>query len=662
MSQGNAENRRYQQHLACLSALTPKYLSLSDLHQLFEALKNPVLSSSDRLLRFHNLSLLDSDGYRSEVLYNVDKILEKYDGDFLSPTTSGQASNAKVEKDLLWAGLQLFAHIQAIEQEVGLILDPKTEYAKSLKKLQICQSLLRKNGSDTLKIDALLNHAPVVADVESGQWYESAFKAFIRYIDSRNDTRLFWVWGRPNLDLALEYAGQAEARSRLADTTYIPGQISWSLYLFRGSFFAIAMFNKWWNNPKWLKQLQESGLSAEEYAEYRLRYLLAYWNVYKYRILNDYVWGPINFGSFEWWVGTDFLEGVGNFATCFLLCMDIYLADLAYVEEESKYQTTQALYTKKQDDLTALIVKKIHNGVKKSLLAQEMNFDGLDIKEKVKVLREYLGKKVQDKLVLTADESKLSELLTDLDEAQQDQQDHTQRWRKKEVYLRGDCYYTKALLFVFAMAVSFLIGGFLPTALALFLTKTGTIWCLLLTVIYRTVRAQVQISQVQSDRAELIAREENLLKEFLTVKQNQTQNPDEKNIKRLHDLYLLVVKTGEQINYQSSSIQYQYLELARTSLLRVSIPTLLGLTLVYAPATLCMVPTYVFVLIASAAFAYVLDRMAKQYKPAELEHKPCIEHAKYQTFFAAPKPLSKPIDEGMFCFPSRFAMGTSAAH
>lgn len=660
MSQRTAENRRYEQHLACLTALTPKYLALNDVHQLFDALKTPVLSSSDRMLSFNNLSLLNSDGYRAEILYNVDKILEKYDGDFLSPTTHGQAPNAKIEKDLLWAGLQLFAHIQAIEQEVGLILDPKTEYAKSLEKLQICQSLLRKNGSDMRKIDALLTHAPVVADAQSGKWYEKAFQDFINYIDDRNNTRLFWVWGRPNLDLALEYAGQAEARSRLADTTYLPGQISWSLYLFRGSFFAIKMFNKWWNNPKWLKQLQASGLSAEEYAEYRLRYLIAYWNVYKYRILNDYVWGPINFGSFEWWVGKGFPGWFGDFATCFLLCMDIYLADLAYVEEEGKYLTNQALYAQKQDDLTAFIVQKIHNGVKKNLLAKEMNFDSLDIEAKVKVLREYLVKKVQDQRVLTADESELAELLRDLDEAQQDQQDHTQRWQKKEMYLRVDCYYTKALLFVFAMAVSFLVGGFLPTALALFLTNSGTIWCLALTVIYRTARAQLQIAQTKSERTELIEREENLLKEFLAVKQSQTQNPHEKNIKKMHDLYLSVVKIGEQINYQSSSIQYQYLELARTSLLRVSIPTLLGLTLVYAPATLYMIPTYVFVLVASAAFAYVLDRMAKQYKPAELEHKPSLEHAKYQTFFTAPKGYSKPIDEGMFSFTWRFAMSTSA--
>ena len=659
MSHNNIEQRRFELQTSFLTSLQPKYVSLDDLHKLFDSLK-PLTPDADAPLRFNNFALLDSDDCRSEVLLQVNTILEKYAGDTLAKTTQEQLSNPQVEKDLLWAGLQLFAYLQAIEQEVGLIQNSKTEYNESLGKLEICQALLYKNGSDFSKISALLRDKPVVADAISGQWYEKAFNDFIAYIDARNNTRLFWVWGRPNLDLALEYAGQAEARARLANTTYVPGEISWSLYLFRGSFFAIAMFNKWWNNPAWLKKLKEAGLSDAEYAEYRAQYLIAYWNVYKYRILNDYVWGPINFGSFEWWVGNGFPGWFGDFATCFLLCMDIYLADLLYQEEEKKYQTIQAQYVKNRETLSLHIVQSIHNGVKKNLMLKNKNFDRIPVTEQMILLDEYLEDKKDQKTSWSNHEIELSDLLRAWREGEQDQKNHTQRWQKKEKFLWYDRVYTKALLFVFAMAVAFLVGGLLPTALAVILTKSGTILCLALTILYRTVRAQLEIKQSQEERTELQNREAALFKEFLTLKgQYSAENIDEKALKKMHNLYLSLVKTGAQIDYQTASIQYQYLELARTTLMRFSIPTLLGLTLIYAPATVYMIPTYVFVLIASAAFAYVLDRWAKQYKPDEVQ-APKFDAAQYQTFFATPRVYSQAVEESCFSLPKRPSLGGMA--
>lgn len=662
MSQEHAENRRYKQQLACLTALAPKYLALDDLKQVFSSLQNPSVSSAENARQFNNVALLNSDGYRAEIIYNVDKVLEKYEGDFLAPLANGHLPNAKVEKELLWASLQLFAYLQAIEQEVGLILDPNSEYLQTFEKLQICQQLLRKNGSDMREINTLVASAPVIVDAQSGKWYEKLFKDCIDYIDARNNTRLFWVWGRPNLDLALEYAGQSEARARLSNTTYLPGQISWSLYLLRGSVFAIKMFNKWWNNPVWLKKLQESGLTAEEYTDLRRRYLIAYWNVYKYRILNDYVWGPINLFCFKWWVGTGFPGWFGDFATCFLLCMDIYLADLTYTEEQKKYLDTQEQYQKNEKKLTKLILNKVQNGVKKKLLEKDSNFDGLKSKEKIKVLLEYLAERNKSNMPLKTEELELVDLARDLAEAQQDQIDLRRRWENKEKFLRCDCYYTKALLFVFAMAVAFLAGGILPAALAAFLTKSGTVWCLGLTILYRTARDCMEIAQKKADRAELIKREEQLIAEFLTAKSTYAKDNSPINLKKMHDLYLTVVKTGEHINYQTASIKYRWLELARTTLLRFSIPTLLGLTLVYAPATIYMVPTYVFVLLASAAFAYALDQWAKQYKPDSIQHKPTFEEGKYRMFYNAPKQHSQPIDNSIFCVPYRFGFGTTTAN
>ena len=427
-----------------------------------------------------------------------------------------------------------------------------------------------------------------------------------------------------------------------------PGQISWSLYLFRGSLFALKLFNVWWNNPKWLKEME--GLSIEERAALRQRYLIAYWDVYKYRILNDYVWGPINLFCLKWWTGW-----FGDFATCFLLCMDLYLADLTLAEEEKKHVKNQQQYTDKYAELSTQIFQSLVNGVKKNLLHDHPGFDDFQVAEKIAILNDYFRTKTNRGELLTADESALVDILSDLNDVHKNQQDHAQRWQKKLTFLWGDCIYTKALLVAFAMCVSLLVGGYLPVALAVFLTKSGTVLCLALTILYRTVRVQVEISQAKEERKGLQAQEAQYFAEFLNLKTNHLDTPNRNNEKKMHDLYLRIVNMGSQINYQSASIQYQYLDLARTSLMRGLIPTLIGLTLVYAPATLFMIPTYVFTLAVSAALAYALDQAAKMYKPDEVTSPSIIEPSKYQTFFAAPRVFSDQAEDSWLYTPSSHA-------
>lgn len=637
-----SNGERYTQHLSTLSALTPGHLTRAELNAQLKELNSAVFPGTvTPSYCFNHIALFNTDCYRAEILHNVDNILERYQGDF---TTTGSDFSVQIEKEVLWTSLQTFAHLQAIEQEIGLQLEPKSDYLKSLERLEACQAILAKNNSHLPELTTFLRHKPIVLNVINDKWYEKAFKDFIQYIDDRNNTRLFWVWGRPNLDMALEYAGQSDARTQLAGTTYWPGQISWSLYLFRGSLFALKMFDVWWNNPKWLKELE--GLTEKERAEYRTRYLVAYWDVFKYRILNDYVWGPINFFCLEWG------EWLGNFSTCFLLCMDIYLADLTFAEEHEKFIENQAQYQIRLEELTRTIVQGIQNGVKKKLLKVDANFDNLEEEEKLNLLYDYFAEKSRGGVALTPNEAGLAEWLTDLKTVLQCQRDHIERWQKKQRFLLGDCIYTKALLFAFAMCASLLIGGFLPVVLSVFLAKTGTILCLALTIAYRTIRAQMQITQAKEERTDLQAQETAYFREFHDLKVLAVQGSSNKHDKKLHDLYLHLLNIAAKIDYQSESIRYQYLELARTTLLRFLIPTVIGLTMVYAPSAVLMVPTYVFVLAASAALAYALDVWAKQYKPDEVNMNAQLDLRQYQTFFQAPKILSKPIEKTECSFPS----------
>lgn len=654
----SAETEEYVRQNRVLSALTPGHVTRAELEQQFLALhrQNPVGTATPSY-RLNNVALADADKYRAEILHNVTTVLAKYQGDVISISKS-QAK--KIEKDLLWAAFQSYAHLQAVEQEVGLILDPHSEYASSLKNLETCRDLLRSNGSDLTIIETLLQQKPVAPNRMGGQWYEQSFNDFIAYIDDRNNTRLFWVWGRPTLDLALDFAQQEDARNRLAGTTYLPGQISWSLYLFRGTLFFVKLMHKYFSTPKWLREMQ--GLTPDQQAMYRALYLQAYWDVYKYRILNDYVWGPINLACLSLWAGPGFYGWVGDFATCFLLCMDIYLTNLGSEEALKSFQSNQEHYTEKLTALTDSIVLGIHNGVKKRLLEVHADFDTFTDEKKVTVLYACLTKKSLSKEKLSATELVLMDSLSDWTDIRQAQQDHAERWRKKDQFLGYDRVYTRALLFVFAMCVGFLIKDYLPIVFVTAFGNVGTILCMASTIVYRTARALLQIHQVKEERQALRVQEADAIREFLTLRTENSKEANALITEKMENLYLSIAKIGAEINQQSASIQYQYFELARTSLMRILIPTCIGLTMIYAPATLLMVPTYVFVLAASAALAYALDVWAKKYKPEPIEKLPApvFKSDEYKRFVEAPRAYSHYTGDSFFYCPPTTRAAESA--
>ncbi|PJD94097.1 MAG: hypothetical protein CK424_00655 [Legionella sp.] len=602
-----------QRQTALLSGLTPGHHSLENLQEHLAFL---MPTDTDAVPKsFDNLVLFKTDTYRSDSLNYVDVILAKYN-DAVFEARCAEA--ARIEKDLLWSALQLYARLQAIHHDVGLILEPKTEYADCLTKLNRCTELLEKNQSHHIAkgINQLLLYAAANAEIKDcweqfvarfvdlRQW-ESFFSWFINQIDRRNETRLFWVWGRPNVELILGWFGQQEAQSRLADTKTIPGQISWSLYLFRGSLFFLKYMHKRMNEPKWLQAMES--LSAEERAKYRAQYIKAYWDVYKYRILNDYVWGPINLVCFKWWTGW-----AGDFATCFLLCMDIYLSDLTYTEGDIQYKAIQEKHAQR---LAAL---------SDDIEAHRPGFVALGIEEALKTLNEELEHH-QNPL--------LRQLILDWMDVYHVKQQHHEHWVKKSQFLQYDRLYTKALLGAFFICVSLLIPGMLPASLSVFLSSGGTILCMALTIVYRTARVGLKTTHSQKEISTLRGLEQDYFNQFLTLK--SAQHPlDDATKSTMKRLYLDLITVGGQITLEHASIQYERLELARTTFLRVFVPTLIGVTSVCLPATL---PLYMMVLAVSAVLAYGLDVLVRQYKPEDLQPSSASwdEH-KYRRFYQAP--------------------------
>ncbi len=601
MSNERIENASLK--LSLLKALAPNHLQYTK-DQLLDVLNSPI-SDNQATYFFDPVDLFDTDCYRAEILTNVDKILLKYEGDFITLRLENTESTQKIQKELLWAGLQLLAHLQTIEQEIGLQLERHNAYASSLKKLEVCRGLLVQTGYEP-------NSNPFNYESKLGNlgnaWYETKFKEFIQFIDDRNSTRLFWVWGRPNVGLALEWAGQTDAKQALLDDTeYWPGQVSWSLYLFRGTFYAAFMFNVWWNDPKWLEE--KAGLSVQELASYRARHWRAYWDVYKYRILNDYVWGPINLLCCFWLKGDGFYGWLGDFATCFLLCMDIYLARLQLHEGQDKFEK---IHQQHEHSLDKLSQKILTDDLILDLCKPNKDFDrfneidalvkfrNFDIKDRYALLDNYIDKKTPN-----PENPDLEALMLEWREIRAELQDLEQRWEKKKSLLKMDFAYAVGLLIIFICASALLIG-----LIGASLQPIGIIFCLVLTIAYRTSQAITKINHDIAERDEMI-KQGTEYDYQLSLEHRKNKEPS----KTAQLIYLNRVNNQAKIQEKSGLIQYQYYELIRTTLMRLLIPAAIGLTFVFAPATCFLVPTFVFVLVAAAVFAFILDQWAKAYKP-----------------------------------------------
>ncbi|MCR9192356.1 MAG: hypothetical protein NXI01_06810 [Gammaproteobacteria bacterium] len=636
---------------ALLTGLTPAHVAADDILKKVNYLAKTSTDTDHSPLRFDNITLFETDACRAEILRNVQTLLTKYDGDV---TITRAYQREKIEKELLWAAVQLYARMQAIEQEVGLILEPNKEYLACQKQFNLCRDLLAKNKSCHLKkIDQMLLNVPDFLDnVEEDAQSENSFAWYVKQMDRFNEKRLYWVFTKPTIELALESLGETTANNHLSHATYLPGQVSWSLYLLRGTLFFHKYMQKRFSDPKWLKEMDEC--SPEERATWYANYHKAYWDVYKYRILNDFVWGPINLACFDWWFGDGFYGWLGEASTVFILFMDTSLSFLSNKERSAEDAYLQEGYLSRLHVLTEEIkVGSSKYDVKGTFenLAPAIQKEHADL----------LAKMIHNE-VLSAKEYNRFSLLDDWMTVYQFQQDHQKAQQDRSFRLKVNCFYSVALLFSFSLCVSMLISGWLPASLTIILGGVGTLLCIGLTIAYRTINAQLNISAKEEARRALQEQQTAEFAEFIMLRQQAGSNPEGNTLLRMQELYLSLMIIGAQINHDEASIQYLYLELARTMLLRIVVPAVIALAYVYLPVTLLLVPVYLYVFAGSAGLAFGLDYWAKLYKPTEeITESKQLDKDAFDSFCKQPQVFGDYVDASMFSTLKRVSSETGIA-
>ena len=624
------DNDLNKEQQALFRSLTPGYLSAHELKYHLDYLTRNGEEST--LHRFNKRTIFSTQQYRADILSHVDILLSKYQSSPDLITTLSEPILA--ERALLWAALQLYAQLQAIDEDLGACHEPMTEYKKCSELLLRCAELLKRLSSQySAQVEQLsqVTLSRPKDDIAYDLGWETWFKSVVQFADEKNNTRLFWVWGKATEDLGFEYVGATEARERLSESSTIPGIISWSLYFVRGSYFFYHYMQKRRAIPLWLQNASLPHVLQQQYLE---QYYRGYWDLYKYRILNDYVWGPINLFSCYWWVGDDIYGWFGDFSTCFLLCMDIYLTELGAEEAAQAYYDISTRHEQSLASCTARIVDALAQLSDKS---EVHNIEGLstDTLQSLLVLEAALCKKSLYSHNLSKDEVALYVMLQDLRDLYDAKEAYNLRWQNKVAVMNYERMYTWGLLIAFVMCVSLLMPLTLGVTLAMSLKASGTILCMALTIAYRTVKAMMQIGQDEAVIRRLEQNKENLYTEFQCLKQAVTpQNAAMKY--RLQELYQALMSLEQQIQHDNASIRYQYLELARTSLMRILVPSLIALTLMFGPASILMIPAYVYALFLSGLLAYGLDKGAKCFKPQD-PLPLSLDKTAFYRFYQSPK-------------------------
>lgn len=620
----------YQVQCDILRAVSPGFIESDVLYEQLSVMMSEVDAE------FDTRALLDTASLQVETMQNVDTILVFYQAN-MTAASANTYQAIKAEKDLIWAVLQLTARIQSVADDVGLVLNPMSEYLNRKQQLEICLELLEKAGIDVTEIktfsDKFITKLPEA--LEEGAGWEKWFQDKLKEFDDRNGLRLFWVWAKMSLNLALTALDEHEAHERLVASTPIPNTLSWLLYFCRGSIYLYKFLKKRLNEPVWLKKLDDANLSTEEKAAYVAQYYALFWNVYKYRILNDLVfWGPINLACHGWLNGDGYFGWLGSVASVLLLCVDVSLVELKSKELHAENQNILKNYTAKELALSSAIFKKL----------EDENSPLLTIIKRAQTLEKKLN--ILDKYLLDimiyepAEEfvpyQDVWKQVTAWKDVCRSLDEYKRRSEQTMSAFDYDRFYTWVLLIAFLMSVAILFPQMLPALMTQYLhidgimftaglKAIGTLLCTIATIVHRVARAKLEIS-VQQEQKECLDVEAQFYADDIR-KLNAIEAPSQYVIARKQTLSQLYDNAKLTSEHLSGCIRYQRAELLRTSFLRLVMPAAIGLWLVFAPALVAGIPSYFVLLVASALLSYGLARCTKSYKPNDLEIKPFQENA-----------------------------------
>lgn len=320
------------------------------------------------------------------------------------------------------------------------------------------------------------------------------------------------------------------------------------------------------------------------------------WNLRKYTLLNDSIWGLANMACFFWLVGTGSLGLAGNGLTGVLLIMDLTLAIWAFMEESTAHnQRMLQLETDIQQKNGEIVA-----------LEQELN----RIKALNRVLNDNETKDKEDK------EKKLAMLYRDLAKYKKAQEQEEFDWRYTKYNFISLVSYSAGLLIAFSMVcnfyapasvvnsllipASFVTGHALSPIAMMGMGVGGAAFCFLFTVLYAVATGVIDIRQSKGSAARIKEEYLKLLEEFKTLSADMVKEaeatllvrelaPDIETTEesdgeirpsalyldlenKRRALYIQLKGLEVEMNYHEAMARYQTVKMIRSLLIDAMIP------------------------------------------------------------------------------------------
>ena len=541
------------------SAISPEALSKDDILRCFESnFNDPASVKADKTETLYP-TLLKADHLHQEIFHNLNDLLVYYANTI---AIDAVRNSSKTQRDLYWVLLHLSARITVIREKAGLVTKPEEELKKRIEQLNQCIRLI--NQFDLNRSYAEIAPTPLSL-TSTANW---AVEESIR----RNQTRLFWVWVSAFERLQFGFFNQTEAQQNLDNTGNITGVISWALYFVLGTIYLGKYLDKRCNRPEWIDNSAESALLKKSYLE-------KYWNEYKYRIINDFVWGPINLACFFWWYGNGFFGALGAVATAVLLIQDVCLALLHFNETKESFDLVSQAYER---DIALL-----NQGIKDT---KDIEVAFLKMQDSIDLQRRFENFKLRQ-------ESNMA----------------LEQW--------GQTFSWSLLLSFLVCAAAALVALINPVAGIMvisvnLLNIAGTTLCFALTFIDRIYKFnQEYLSRLKN--IELLKKDQNEYKEHFKI-MAKAGFTDGYIVDRKHTLFLLINHAKAHQAYEEKMLCYLSLEFARTSFFRVAVPLAIGFALIFPPSIVMVVPAYIVfilaILLLSQALSWGLEHLTKSYQ------------------------------------------------
>ncbi len=169
-----------------------------------------------------------------------------------------------------------------------------------------------------------------------------------------NARRLYWVWASALIAMLLNLLKQTVnpgvAFSVLQAISSITTPVSWILYFMRFGLVLVELLRQVLSPAQ-----QACGLTWQER-------LYAQWQLYKYTLLNDSIWGLCNLACAVVLYGTGWLGLVGSVLTALLLLMDTVLSIISYFEQQQAARVNLLRYQADREQLQRRI-QTLQSGV-----------------------------------------------------------------------------------------------------------------------------------------------------------------------------------------------------------------------------------------------------------------------------------------------------------